>query len=107
MIPQLEPQDLRARLAAGEDLCLLDVRESFELDIASLEGVVHIPLGELMARSDELDPEREIVCICHHGIRSQRAAQFLATSGGFERVANLRGGIDAWSASVDASVPRY
>ena len=106
MIPQLEPTDLQQRLAAGEDLVLLDVREAMELSIAKLDGVTHIPLGELVARFDELDPERPIVCICHHGIRSQRAAQFLA-SREFETVANLRGGIDAWAQSVDPSMPRY
>lgn len=105
-ILQLDPAQLHTRLEAGDAPLLLDVREAEELAIARLDGVVHIPLGELTQRSEELDQAAEIVCICHHGIRSQRAAQYLASIG-FERLLNLRGGMDAWSEQVDPSLTRY
>jgi rhodanese-related sulfurtransferase len=108
VIVPLEPRELARRLASGEELVLLDVREPFELEIARLDGAVAIPLGELAARADELDPEdpRPLVCVCHHGIRSAHAAGLLA-SHGFERVYNLTGGIDRWASDVDPSMERY
>ncbi len=102
----LTPAELQARLDAGDVPQLLDVREPEELAICQLPGVVPIPLGELLARFDELESDRPVVCICHHGIRSARAAGFLI-SRGFTQVINLTGGMDRWSAEVDGSVPRY
>lgn len=106
MIEEIGPEELRARLDAGEDLLLLDVREPHELLLARIAGTLDLPLGQLSGRLDELDPERPTVCICHHGIRSAQAAARLAQAG-WERVLNLRGGIDAWSRAVDPAVPRY
>jgi len=103
---RIAPRDLRDRLARGDDLCLLDVREPQEFEFARLDGSVLIPRGELHARLDELDPERTIVCICHHGIRSLQAAAFLV-SHDFPDVMNLEGGLDRWSIEVDPAVPRY
>ena len=89
---------------------LLDVREPWELAVAAIriDGVrsVHIPMGELATRLIELDPSQPVVCICHHGMRSAQVVAFLERQG-FEAAYNLAGGIDAWSAQVDASVPRY
>lgn len=102
----LEPRELAARLARGEGPVLLDVREGEELAICALPGVVHIPLGELTRRWEELDPAAELVCICHHGIRSARAAAFLERAG-FARVWNLSGGVERWSCEVDPALPRY
>ncbi len=102
----LEPRELAARLARGEAPVLLDVREGEELAICALPGVVHIPLGELTRRCEELDPAAELVCICHHGIRSARAAAFLERAG-FARVWNLSGGVERWSCEVDPALPRY
>ena len=65
-----------------------------------------IPMREIPARSEELDDEAPIVCICHHGARSANVAMFLE-SRGFKQVFNLQGGIDAWSRQVDAAVPTY
>ena len=92
-------------------MVLLDVREPGELRAASVapgEGyeLVTIPMNELPARLAELDPQRPVACLCHHGNRSQRVAMFLAGNG-FARVANVAGGIDAWSLEVDSTVPRY
>jgi rhodanese-related sulfurtransferase len=105
-VATITPADLAARLARGETFVLLDVREPSELALARIDGVRAIPLGELARRTGELDPEQPTVCICHHGMRSARAAGHLASSG-FRSVFNLAGGIDRWSAEVDARIPRY
>jgi len=102
----LRASDLAARLAAGEQLVLLDVREAEELAICALEGAVHVPLSELSVRHIELDPDAPTVCICHHGVRSAHAAAGLARLG-FERLFNLVGGVDRWAIEVDPSMPRY
>ena len=85
---------------------LLDVREPWELATAAIGGCVSIPMREIPARSEELDDETPIVCICHHGARSANVAMFLE-SRGFKQVFNLQGGIDAWSRQVDPAVPTY
>ncbi|WP_213297017.1 rhodanese-like domain-containing protein [Paraburkholderia sacchari] len=85
---------------------LLDVREPWEIQTASIAGSVSIPMAQIPARSEELDDEAQIVCICHHGARSAQVAMFLE-SRGFAKVFNLQGGIDAWSRQVDPKVPTY
>lgn len=102
----LAPTELAARLAAGEELVLLDVREPFELEICRIDGSLSIPLGELPARAGELDPDAPVVCICHHGIRSASAAGFLMTRE-FADVYNLTGGVERWAAEVDGAMARY
>lgn len=114
MIEQIRPADLEAWFAQEPDATavLIDVREPWELQTASvgtLDGgvaVIAIPMNEIPGRLAELDPGQRIACLCHHGARSQRVAMFLAQNG-FENVANVVGGIDAWSAGRDANVPRY
>ena len=105
-VPELAPQQLKRRLDAGEPLRLLDVREPWECAIARLPGSVNIPLGEIPVRWQELDAESEIIVVCKAGTRSRRAAQFLSAQG-LRRVANLSGGIDAWTRDVDPSLPSY
>ena len=85
---------------------LLDVREPWEHDRARIEGATLIPMREIGARIAELDEDREVVAICHHGGRSMQVAMFLEKQG-FKRVHNLQGGIDAWSRTVDPAVPVY
>ena len=113
MIDQVRPSQLAAwfQAAAGQGLpVVLDVREAVELRAASVkpEGfeLVAVPMGTVPARLAELDPGRPIACLCHHGIRSQRVAAFLAGNG-FAQVANIAGGIDAWSRELDPSVASY
>ncbi|WBY01309.1 rhodanese-like domain-containing protein [Ramlibacter tataouinensis] len=111
MIDQVRPTDLDAWLAAqGGNGLVLDVREAPELRAASVAPagfeVVAIPMNEIPARLAELDADRPVACLCHHGARSQRVAMFLAHNG-FEHVANIVGGIDAWSLERDCAVPRY
>lgn len=98
------PEALKARLDGGEKIEILDVREPEERAIAQIGGTA-IPLGDLARRFTELDPEQELYVLCHHGVRSAHATQFLR-SAGFRAVFNIRGGIDRWSV-VDPSVPRY
>jgi len=101
------PQELHKRLAqAGPAPLLLDVREPWEYDIARIPGARLIPMSQIDAALDTLDAEQEIVVICHHGRRSQQVAQYLEANG-FSQVANLSGGIEAWSLEIDPSLPRY
>lgn len=105
-VAPLAPRDLARRLAAGEPLVLLDVREPEELAIARIAGSLAIPLGELASRVAELDPERPTVLVCHHGIRSAHAAAWLAGQG-FAELYNLSGGVERWALEVDRSMRRY
>jgi len=112
MIDQIRPTEVAdwfAR-AAQAPAVVLDVREPWERQTASIkpEGfeLVAIPMNEIPGRLAELNPEQRIACLCHHGARSQRVAMFLAQNG-FTEVANIAGGIDAWSAERDPGVPRY
>lgn len=102
----ITPAALRERLDAGDELCLLDVREPRELALCALPGSVAIPLGELARRVGELDPSRPTVCICHHGVRSAHAGGLLERAG-FREVFNLSGGIDRWASDVEPSMRRY
>ena len=85
---------------------VLDVREPWEISTAQIAGSVSIPMQQIPARSEELDDDVQIVCICHHGARSAQVAMFLE-SRGHKDVFNLYGGIDAWSRQVDPAVPTY
>ena len=113
MIAQIRPSELQQWLAAerehGEPI-VLDVREPHELQMASVTAngftLVSIPMGVIPHRLSELDPTRPIACLCHHGGRSMQVAMFLQ-SRGFDRVANIAGGIHAWSAEVDPTIARY
>lgn len=101
----ITPQELKDRLERGEHLELLDVREPWEFATARIEGSRLVPLRDMPHRVSELDPHRETVVICHHGVRSAHVTQALDRSG-FDRVLNLEGGLDAYS-QVDETVPRY
>jgi rhodanese-related sulfurtransferase len=87
-------------------LLLLDCREAEEVAAASIDGATHIPMGDVPARLQELDPETPVIVFCHHGIRSQSVAHFLRQQD-FDEVLNMTGGIDAWSRKIDPDVPRY
>jgi rhodanese-related sulfurtransferase len=102
----MPPAELQARMAAGEKLQLVDVRETWEFDTARIGGSVLIPMGEIAARIVELDNDADIVVICHHGGRSMQVATFLEREG-FSRVHNLTGGIDAWARTIDPSMATY
>jgi molybdopterin/thiamine biosynthesis adenylyltransferase/rhodanese-related sulfurtransferase len=104
--PIITVDELKARWDRGDRPFLLDVRERVEFQLVRLEGGVLIPLGELVARQQELDPDREIVVYCHHGNRSGKATAYLRHNG-FPNARNLRGGIEEWAVRIDPSLPRY
>lgn len=99
-------QQLQQRLQDQQRLLLLDVREDNEFAYAHIPGSQHIPLRQLPAHLEQLDPDRDIAILCHHGMRSQQACLFLEQHG-FERLFNVQGGIDAWSIHCDPTVSRY
>lgn len=113
MIEQIQPSEVSAWFKAtsehGQPL-LLDVREPAEWQAASVRTteaeVLQMSMQTIPSRLSELDPERPTAVLCHHGARSMQVAMFLAHQG-FSNVANISGGIDAWSTQVDPSVPRY
>ncbi|MDQ0576854.1 ThiF family adenylyltransferase [Agromyces albus] len=103
---EIEPGALADELASDAPPLVLDVREPWEAEVATIPGSVLIPLGDLGERLGELDPAASVVVYCHLGVRSNYAARQLA-SVGFGHVRNLAGGIDAWSRNVDPAVARY
>jgi rhodanese-related sulfurtransferase len=113
MIAQVRPHQLAEWLAQartqGEPI-VLDVREPAELQIASVKAdgfeLITIPMGVVPVRLSELDAQRPIACLCHHGGRSMQVAHFLAQRG-FDNVANIAGGIHAWAAELDPSLNTY
>jgi rhodanese-related sulfurtransferase len=106
MVREVSVQELKERRDRGEKLLVLDVREEWELQLARIPDVVHVPMNQVPARLGEFARDAETIVMCHAGGRSMRVAQFLENQG-FTNVANLSGGIAAWSHSVDATVPHY
>ncbi len=109
--PEITPEVFqRLRAVAGgttEAPVLLDVREPWEIQSASLPNSLLMPMGEVTSRAHtELDPDAHIVVLCHHGQRSLSVAMWLRAQG-FERAQSLAGGIDGWSRVIDPTVPRY
>ena len=102
----ISPKELKSSLDKGDKLVLVDVREEWEYSLAKLDGSILIPLGTLPQSLARLTRDSEIIAICHHGMRSADATNFLLQQG-FQNVKNLVGGIDAWSTQVDGTVPRY
>ncbi len=104
---ELGAAELKAHLAStSEPPLLLDVREPWEYEQAHIDGSLLIPMRSLPARLAELDPQRETVVICHHGIRSRMVCRFLESEG-FVRLINLNGGVDAWARDVDPDMATY
>ncbi|SRR5688572_1231646 len=106
MVREISVLELKAMRDRGEQPLVLDVREEWELQLARIPDVVHVPMNQVPARVAELPREAETIVMCHAGGRSLRVAHFLADQG-FTNVANLTGGISAWSEEVDATVPQY
>jgi rhodanese-related sulfurtransferase len=104
---QLSVRQLADWLAdsSREQPLVLDVREPWEVEKASMAGITAIPMREIPARAGELPKDREIVAVCHHGGRSMQVAMFLEQQG--YKLHNLSGGMDAWALQIDPSVPRY
>ena len=104
---EINPEEVKAKLDAGDAFTLLDVREPWEVETARIAGAKLMPMGDVPSRANqELDPEESIVVLCHHGVRSMNVTAWLRQQG-FEKAQSMRGGIDAWSRTVDQKVPVY
>jgi rhodanese-related sulfurtransferase len=104
---EITAEAVKAKLDAGDAFTLIDVREPWEIQTASIVGAKLMPMGEVPVRArQELDPEEHIVVVCHHGVRSMNVTMWLRQQG-FDSAQSMRGGIDAWSRSVDDKVPVY
>ena len=103
---EISPADAAALRKDGKAR-FVDVREPWEFEKARIDGSFLLPMGEVPARANQdLSPDERMVVICHHGVRSMNVTVWLRNQG-FEQAQSMRGGIDAWSAQVDAAVPRY
>jgi len=103
---EITPQELRQRRQRNDQLIILDVREIWERQTASIPNSHHIPMADIPARVQELDPDQHIVVYCHHGVRSLSVTDWLRKQG-YEKAQSMAGGIDRWSLEIDPSVPRY
>ena len=104
---EITATELKQRFDNGDDIQLIDVREDNEVAFARIPNSIHIPLGQVLARMNEIDPNRETVVHCKMGGRSARAIEALQRSGFQGKLINLKGGIIDWSNQVDPSVPKY
>jgi sulfur-carrier protein adenylyltransferase/sulfurtransferase len=104
---EITANELKQRIDGGDDIQIVDVREDNEVAIGKIPNSIHIPLGQILARMNELDQSKETVVHCKMGGRSARAIDALQRSGYTGKLLNLRGGIIAWSNDVDPSVPKY
>ena len=103
---EISPSEAAGLLKDGH-VRLIDVREPWEFETARIEGSELMPMGDVPARAhQELDPDERLVVLCHHGMRSMNVTVWLRNQG-FEQAQSLRGGIDAWAAEVDPTIPRY
>lgn len=109
-IAKITVETLAARMAQGDKLQLIDVREPEEIATASIDGFINLPLSQFAAWSGQIqsqfDPDTETVVLCHHGMRSAQMCQWLYQQG-FTHLKNVTGGIDAYAVAVDPTVPRY
>jgi rhodanese-related sulfurtransferase len=104
---EITVDQLRTHLASPTPPLLLDVREPWEYATAHIEPSTNIPMNEIPARAfKELDEDSTILILCHHGARSLSVAVWLRNQG-FEQAQSVAGGIDAWSRSIDPTVPLY
>jgi len=104
---EITPAELKQRLDKGDDIQIVDVREDNEVAIGRIPNSIHIPLGQILGRMNEIDQDRETVVHCKMGGRSARAIEALQRSGYEGKLMNLKGGILRWSDEVDPSVPKY
>ncbi len=105
-VPELSVQAIRDRIASGEMLVLIDVREPSELTISRIEGALHIPISQLDQRRDEIPHNQPVVMFCRSGIRSFKVIRSLQAVG-YDNLINMIGGINAWAQKIDPSIPWY
>jgi rhodanese-related sulfurtransferase len=102
----ISAEELKEKLDAGEKPVLLDVREAWEYETCHIEGSLNISMSNVQKMLETLKADDEMVVICHHGMRSFQVASYLEGNG-YDKIANLEGGIDAWAKSVDADMAQY
>jgi len=102
---EVSVEEAKQKLDRGEAI-LIDVREPWEVQTASVAGAKNIPMGDVASRQQELDPDKNILVMCHHGVRSLKVTNWLREHG-YEKAQSVRGGIDAWSKKIDPKVPVY
>ena len=107
MVEEISASELKRLMDEGKDVQLIDVRQPEENSFARIPGSKLIPLGEIIRRMDEIDPNRDTVIHCKMGARSARAVEALKSAGFTGHLRNLHGGITAWSNEVDPKVPKY
>ncbi|HVM75856.1 MAG TPA: rhodanese-like domain-containing protein [Candidatus Saccharimonadales bacterium] len=103
---QITPKEVKERLDRGEKLLLVDVREPQEYELCRIEGATLIPMGTIPANLQALDVDEDVICYCHHGMRSLDVANWLRSKG-VSGAKSMAGGIDRWSTEIDPNVPRY
>jgi rhodanese-related sulfurtransferase len=103
---QIGVDELDGWRGSARPVAILDVREPWERDICALAGSIDIPMAELPDRLGELPTDRTLVVVCHHGMRSLQATQWLRAHG-HALACNLQGGIDAWASQIDGAMKRY
>ncbi len=102
---EILPAEVKKKLDAGEKLLLVDVREGWEFAQGHIAGSLHIPMGTIPANLQKLDGDEDVICYCHHGMRSMDVANWLHGQG--VKAKSMSGGIDRWSVEIDPKVPRY
>ena len=102
----MTPTELYKEISEGKDIQLLDVRELYEYRICRLNDSLHIPIHEFLNRIVEVSKERDLVVLCHHGIRSAMVVNYLKKNG-YEKVYNLEGGINRWAIEIDPEMTKY
>jgi rhodanese-related sulfurtransferase len=103
---EITPLEVKQRLERGDKLLIVDVREPWEHGHCHIENALHIPMGSIPANLQKLDGDEEVICYCHHGMRSLDVANWLRAQG-IAGAKSMAGGIDRWSTEIDPSVPRY
>ena len=103
---EIDPAALKELLNSGADLQLVDVREDWEREICSLPGSIDIPMMQIPNQISQLMSEPPVVVVCHSGMRSLQAANWMRHNG-FPGALSLRGGLDAWAAEIDPAMARY
>jgi rhodanese-related sulfurtransferase len=103
---EITPAEMKERLDRGENFLLVDVREPWEHELCRIEGAKLIPMGSIPTNLQALDVDEDVVCYCHHGMRSMDVAVWLRGQG-VQRAKSLAGGIERWSLEIDPRVPRY
>ena len=103
---EITPAEMKERLDRGENFLLVDVREPWEYELCRIDGAKLIPMGSFPENLQALDVDEDVVCYCHHGMRSMDVAVWLRGQG-VQRAKSLAGGIERWSLEIDPRVPRY